>query len=217
MLAATDSKIAEAERDRQLTTGQAAYDLARCYAAEYKHPSLFITVGFSGAGKSTLAREVSRRLPTVYVSSDEIRASLPHVGMDVYSEANRARVYDELRHRAISNLARGNNVILDATFLSKDEQERAADLATSLGAGFRLLECRCHEDTIRERLRTRESTLLGDSEAGVRVFEQQLSQHPISTMVMPNISKDSVLSLDTSRPVGVTAREVVKAYLVRSD
>jgi len=104
VLAASEIEMPEPDRDRNTSIAAAAYDLARCYSGERTTPALMITVGYSGSGKSTLAREISRRLPAILLSSDEIRKELvdqlPCKG-DLYSPANRTHVYDELRHRAI--------------------------------------------------------------------------------------------------------------------
>src|SRR5207245_574001 len=70
LLAAAESEIAPAEREAQRQQAKTAYDLARCLAARHKQPALIIMVGYSGSGKSVVARELSRRLPAILLSTD---------------------------------------------------------------------------------------------------------------------------------------------------
>src|SRR5206468_930051 len=149
------------EREQHRRTGAAAFDLARSYACP-SAPTLWITVGLSGSGKSALARELARRLPAVRLASDEVRKELAGVPLTTrlephwYSPAVHAEVYAQMRQRAAAWLARGEHVILDAAFLGRRERELARRVAVEPGGTFRVVECRCPDALMRERLAERD-------------------------------------------------------------
>jgi len=219
MRAANERARSGQDRDEQLKTAAAAYDLARCYASKRDRPALFVTVGYCGAGKSTLAHEVSRRLGASHVSSDRIRRELVGLlpkGDDVYSDDHHAHIYDELRHRALDALDVGTSVILDATFLAQGEQAEAAGVASLENADFWILKCECPEETIRERLCDCEHHTGDLSDADIAVFERQISQFSGLTVAERHNGKQGgVIQLNTSLPVEITAREVVNRVLAR--
>lgn len=219
MLAAAESEIPEPERQAQRDIASAAYDLALFYAHLRPHPALFITVAFSGAGKSVLARELARRLPAIHLSSDLARKEQANMTVDgslppeQYTAARRAAVYETLRQRAADVLQAGQNVILDATFLDPKEQEAAACLAREHQAEFWILECRCPDAVIRQRLQSRRADPNG-SDAGLAVYEQQRSAFADPEKLVPRLPPGSHhLVVDTEPPGAQSAHRVVQHFL----
>jgi uncharacterized protein len=158
-----DPYISETERKMALNTARSYFELAGSYSRS--KPRLFITVGLVGSGKSTLAKTLARRLGLTVISSDVTRkqmASIPltehhfdQMESGIYSENFTRLTYDSLYVEAEKILKRGDSVILDASFISNGERNRASALAANTGVDFYILECRLDETNTRHRLAKR--------------------------------------------------------------
>jgi aminoglycoside phosphotransferase family enzyme/predicted kinase len=218
LMAAAESELEAAERKAQRDIAAAAYALGRCQARRRSRPALLITRGFSGCGKSQLARELSRRLPAVHLSTDRVRKELAGVPttetLDAaqYTPAQRAAVYEEVRRRAESALRSGEHVLLDATFQAEAEINAAAELARTVGAEFWIVDCRCPDAIIRERLlgRRRDPNA---SDADLAVY---LAQRDRYRLLSPDNYRSPetglLLPIDTSQTPGEAAAEVVAHF-----
>ena len=215
LFAAEEREVPAQQRAAHRSIAATAYDLARCYARESAKPALLITIGLSGSGKSSLARELSRRLPAIVLSSDNVRkeragvARTSHLNQSHYSSAERSNVYAELYRRASSYLASGEHVLLDATFLSAAERDAAHQLAKGHNAEFWMLECQCPDDVIRRRLGMRHAQA-NASDADVAIYEEQFRS--FVPMVAPE-GQDKFnqfhVVIDTAAPeLGAVARVV---------
>jgi len=101
----------------------------------------------------------------VVLNSDETRkelAGLRHddpaaadFGQGLYRPATKTKTYEELRRRAHRLLEHGQSVILDASWLSSDERDKAAELATSVEAELLQIVCRCPGVLADDRVRSR--------------------------------------------------------------
>lgn len=78
-------------------------------------PIFTMMVGLPGSGKSTKAKE----LGGIICSSDEIRKELFGDENHVCTNQENAKVFEEMFKRTKANLLAGNNVVYDATNLSK--------------------------------------------------------------------------------------------------
>lgn len=107
--------------------------------------------GLPGTGKTTVAGALADGAGAVLLSSDRLRKEM--AGLDpltpspagyreqLYSPATTGRVYAELRHRAALLLARGESVVLDASWTSAEQRREAAEVAQATSAD--LIELRC--------------------------------------------------------------------------
>lgn len=75
-----------------------------------------MTIGFPGCGKSTAAKEQNELYGTIIVSSDAIRKE---VFGDEDNQDHNTEVFEIMAKRTIENLKAGNDVIYDATNLSR--------------------------------------------------------------------------------------------------
>lgn len=126
---------------------------------------LAIVGGLPGVGKSTVATGLAGRTGAVVLSSDRLRKEL--AGLDptrsaaagyregIYSPAHTDATYTELLYRAGLLLARGESVVLDASWTDRRWRDTAADLARHARAAFLPLRCRTDSDTAADRIRTR--------------------------------------------------------------
>jgi predicted kinase len=153
--------------------------------------ALVITHGVSGSGKTHLARRLCEQLGWIQLRSDVERRRLfghwgpvpPAVPLsgDPYREEVSERLYGEgLVACAEAILSAGLSLIVDATFLKRRQRHVMADLATRLGVGFAILDCRCSSDLARQRIQSRRRRGLDPSEADEAVLETQLvNQEPL--------------------------------------
>jgi len=142
---------------------------------------LIIVCGLPGTGKSTLAKWLSSDLKGEVLRTDLIRrklfkdASLEEVLKsenpmqydlerifdrqesipEQYQKMiwkQKEMVYDELLRRVETLLEKGSNVILDGTFYKRKLREKIYSIAEKANVSAYLIECRCPEKTVENRL-----------------------------------------------------------------
>lgn len=136
---------------------------------------LVLVGGPPGSGKSTLAGSLAERLGFDLVASDPVRKELAGIAPQtsaaapfeegIYTDAWTARTYAELRSRAGMLLARGESVILDASWRDPGQRAAVARLADDAAAELVQLRCEVPADVAAERLRERR----GVSDADERI------------------------------------------------
>jgi aminoglycoside phosphotransferase family enzyme/predicted kinase len=187
------AKIAQLARAQTEDSGRTTELLARYrsyvgYGLELiqpRKPRLFITHGLSGSGKSHLAAHLAERLPGIRLRSDverkrlaglaaEARTGSPPAG-GLYGADMTAKTYSHLAELAGLLLDAGHSVIVDATFLKREQREEQRRIAKRCGAEFLILNCRAPMELLRERIRAR--TLAGNdpSEADLAVLREMMS------------------------------------------
>ncbi|MFW6151187.1 MAG: AAA family ATPase, partial [Chloroflexota bacterium] len=223
-----DPDIAREDKEQVLRRARRYFDLALLYS---RRPLLIITSGLIGTGKSTVAGSVAGRLGCGIISSDVTRKQLAGVPLTehryegfqggIYSEDFSRRTYEAMLTQARDRLARGDCVILDASFSKRQQRARARQLAREQGCSFLLLECVLPEQEIKRRLerRTSQETV---SDARWDLFASQKAQYEPVTETTPHkpthptpvtgIAPEEHLILDTSRPAESLA-ETVHTYL----
>ena len=152
------------------------------HAMRYAHPGqprLTITHGLSGSGKTTGARNFIQLHGGILLRSDIIRQRFPvevheqpALNEGRYTAAMTARTYQRLEELSRSILTEGFSVVVDATFLRRDQRDLFRELAHQLKVPFQILEFDAPVDELRQRISNR----TGDaSEATLEVLESQLS------------------------------------------
>ncbi|HVU52361.1 MAG TPA: AAA family ATPase [Polyangia bacterium] len=161
-LIASDEDAPPEARKRKRAEARRDFALCRSYAGRALEPPFVVVVGgMIGSGKSTLAEALGRALAAPVISSDRTRKALAGLGArerggaELYTEAARARVYDELLRRADGVLGSGRPVVLDATFSEARRRGQARELARAHGAEAVVVEVGCAEATLRARLARR--------------------------------------------------------------
>lgn len=144
-------------------------------------PGLGITHGFSGSGKSTVAMSVIDRDGGVRIRSDVERHRIGNrfnLSRRYTAEVSRF-VYETLLDRARCGLQAGFPIIVDATFLKRQDRESFTQLAQELGVEFSIVDCDAPYEVLCERIRTRTDD---PSEADINVLNLQMKNHdPLTT------------------------------------
>lgn len=137
-------------------------------------PRLILMHGVSGSGKTVISTQIVEALGAVRLRSDIERKRMSDAVS--YSADARAQIYAHLRERAEHLLALGLTVVVDATFLTRDQRAPFQRLAQEQAAGFAVVACRARDEVLRERLEARTRAARDASDAGVEVMEQQQPQ-----------------------------------------
>lgn len=146
---------------------------------------LAITTGVSGLGKSRSSQAIADRLGWIRLRSDVERKRLfglwgipaaAELRGDPYSPS----VSEELLGQRLPQLARklieaGFPVVVDATFLRRQDRRRMAELADSLGVPFLILAPTAKKAVALERIQKRRRHGRDPSDADAEVLEQQLA------------------------------------------
>lgn len=198
------------QRDAELRARN-YFNLARRYATPLNKETVIAVIGLSGTGKTSVARAIAGELGMRVVSSDTVRKLLFEItegpigyGEGPYNSEGNRLTYQTLIDKGPSLLKETGGVVLDATFQRSTDRLAAQDMATDLGAQWRLVECQLSPDLVRSRLDERAAQRDGLSDA---TWETYLRQRE-SFEAVHDPRGDTHLVLDTSRSLSLTSRKV---------
>jgi len=172
---------------------RAYFDAARAYLAPAA-PVLIAVGGVSGTGKTTVARalapEIGASPGALVIRSDVERKRLFGVGEterlpeSAYQGGANARVYDRIMGRAHRGLAAGRSVVLEATFLRREDRARVRKLAGSAGVAFVPVWLSAPAETLKQRVDARTADA---SDATSDVVAAQLERAPSGQIPWPGV------------------------------
>ena len=129
---------------------------------------LALVGGLPGTGKTTVAGALADRFGAVLLSSDRLRKELAGLspmehaaaayGEGLYTAERTDELYAQLLHRASGLLARGESVVLDASWTRIRHRTAAEELARRTCSDLVRLECRTTADIAARRIATRGPT-----------------------------------------------------------
>ena len=137
---------------------------AKFVKTELSQNILLITCGLPGTWKTETSQEISKIKGYPILRTDLIRLEVLKNEdiFDVKVAGNinkRMLVYDEMFRQAETLAKKGKGVILDATFVTRDLRERAAEIAAKTKIPFVILQTSCSEEASINRIlrRTKEN------------------------------------------------------------
>lgn len=189
MVRAKVSKIRQGQAaPKEALPAAADFSAYLALAARYTQPArpvLIITHGLSGSGKSSYAQPLASHLQAIHIRSDIERKrlfgltaqqrSLSAIEGGIYTRDASARTYQHLAETARTILASGYSVIVDATFLKREQRDLFGALAKALRLPWVILHFSADEETLRANIRARLRAGGDASEADLAVLEQQLA------------------------------------------
>ncbi len=147
-------------------------------------PQLIITHGLSGSGKSFWARQLVEQLHAIRIRSDVLRKtqhgltpldqSDSEPGGGLYTSATSADLYEAMAAIAVDLLKEGQNVIVDAACLQKQQRETLTGAGTLAGARCCLLSFTAPRDVLERRIVERSRDGTDPSEADLKVLDWQV-------------------------------------------
>ncbi|HGM5583186.1 TPA: AAA family ATPase [Pseudomonas putida] len=176
------------QRATTLRTYRNYANLAESYSAI---PSrlLAITHGVSAVGKSHVAMRLVESLGAIRVRSDVERKRLfgeqpsqssGQLQAGIYDQEASTATYQRLNKLAATILHAGFPVVLDATYLKREQRKAVAEVASSTGVPFLILDCQAPEAVIISWLEQRQSENVDPSDATLEVVKaQQASRDPL--------------------------------------
>jgi predicted kinase len=118
---------------------------------------LLITCGLPGTWKTETSEEIARMECYPILRSDLIRLEVLK-GENIFDEkiasdmSKRTMVYDEIFRRADEALAKGDSLVVDATFVTQSLRRRAAEVAAKHNKTFVILETYCPQEVAISRI-----------------------------------------------------------------
>lgn len=160
-------------------------NLAESYSA-IPSPFLAITHGVSAIGKSHVALRLTEALGALRLRSDVERKRLYGTGQasplrdGLYSPGASEATYQRLHQLAAIALRSGFPVVIDATYLKRQQRDAAWQLAESTGTPFLILDCQAPDKVVQQWLSQRQAEGSDPSDATLQVIQaQQASREPL--------------------------------------
>lgn len=112
---------------------------------------IVIVCGLPGVGKTTIAKKLAPMIDGITISSDVVRKEL--FARPSYTRAEKSLIYDILALFARYIHESGKNCVVDATFNKETIREQFRKRLKVSNEEFKIIECRCPEDTVLQRLK----------------------------------------------------------------
>ncbi len=164
-------------------------------------PRLVLLAGLMGSGKTKQALELSHRADVRVLHSDVLRKQLAGLdpqqeqrvpfGTGIYSSEWTERTYTTLLDEARGELARGNSIILDASWSKARHRSLAREIAAEREALFAIVECRAPEELLVARL-SKPSRQITDGR--IELLDEQRAVYEVPT----SDEAELLVQIDTS-------------------
>jgi aminoglycoside phosphotransferase family enzyme/predicted kinase/CBS domain-containing protein len=179
-IASADSALGQKQREAAEQSVDRHLAFAESILRKRSCGSLVLLCGKVGTGKSTVAEYFGDECGGILISSDHLRkrlAGLPPearvavpTDTGLYSPQRRAAIYEAMLERAAPVVASGRLAVLDASFDTADQRDRARRWASERGAPVLLIEVECDEGTTLDRLTKRQAAGGSASDAGPEFY-----------------------------------------------
>lgn len=213
-----DPFISAEEKENSLNKARKYFTLAHSYAQGSPVPFVIITAGLVGTGKTSISQALGEKINGEVISSDATRKRLAGLPLTehrfeefesgLYSEDFSRKTYHKMLAEAEEILARGQSVILDASFRKAEERAKARQLAEKFGAGFLVIECVLDKNEVKRRLeqRLKEGTI---SDGRWEIFLRQKEEFD----KINEFWSENHLIVDTSKPLAELLTPILSRLL----
>jgi uncharacterized protein len=171
------------EKEKGLRDAREYFHLAEYYLNYFKRPfNPVVFMGLSGTGKSAIARDFSANW--LILRSDEMRKTMSGLGKGehryleygegIYSDALTRGLYCALVERTVDHALRGERVVVDATFLKKDQRRNFYETCMEKGLNPFFVHCFADESVLRDRITRRMEEGADVSDAHMGILDRQI-------------------------------------------
>jgi predicted kinase len=186
-------------------------------------PLLVVVCGLIGTGKSTLSAALAEITGFKVFRSDELRKDIAGIdkgkhsyepfGGGIYSSEFFDATYKILLKEASRLLENGDGVILDASFKKEKYRIEARKIADNFKIPFLLIECRCPDKVIRQRLEKREREGIDISDGRWPVFLKQKNDFE----GIAEIDKRVHLIINTDKTIDNNLKEILSVMDIEAN
>ncbi len=216
---ASEAEVPVAQRSQAGERARRYFQLAQAFAERSFPQSVIMMAGLSGTGKSFIAHALSGRAGAVLLSTDMIRrervdpATLGQApyGTAIYTPRERDLVYAEMMERARRHLALKRSVVLDATFLTRQQRGLARQLAAAAGVPLLVVWVSAPEDVVRGRLTARAGGAASDARWDTYLRQRERFEP------LDEVAPAQLLTLDSTRPLDQLVDGVLDAVAKLAD
>lgn len=179
-------------------------ELAESYTLP-RSPRLLIACGLSGSGKSHMGRRLREAMPVIHLRSDverkrlfgmpETATSNASLDAGIYFPTATKWTYGRLLRLADAILGYGYDVLVDATFITKERRMRFWSLAHQHGVPAAILALDAPLEVLRDRIICRRAQGRDASEASLDVLDRQRA----ARQPLDSDERVHAIFIDTSR------------------
>jgi len=210
-----DPGMSAAAKAEARSVARKYFRLSGRYAASlFRRPRLVVMMGLPGTGKTYLAQKLAARIDALHLMTDSIRKQLFGIPIDarrfagygkgLYAPGVSRKTYREMYRRARAYLAKGQVVLVDATFLQEDFRNEARALARRAGVPVLFVHADCPERTVASRMKRR-LRQGGFSDADLAVYRGMRRRFS------PPRTGPDLVRVDTRQPVGRSLAKIERA------
>lgn len=201
------AKVAAIAYDQSGGNDNSAYERFRRHLdwteklGDGKPGQLVVCCGLSGSGKSYWSAQLVPKLAAIRLRSDVFRKISAGLGVDensasgigsgLYDPQRSDALYSELTQLSSHLLQQGENVIVDATCLTKDQRDQFLSAAKGVGAKSIVLHLAAPDSVLRKRIVKRQQEGSDVSEADLAVLDWQQQHQEVPEAPEPMIVVDS--------------------------
>ncbi len=199
-------EVADAERDRLIAASQMYVELARRCAqgAQGVPPAIILMHGLSGSGKSVLAQALAERAGAILLRSDIERKRLSDLtplarsgstlASGIYTTSLTLTTYNRLLDLARVSVTAGYAVIVDATFLKRQQRDLFCREAHTRRIPFIIVDVVAPDIVLHARIAARLAAKIDASEADQEVLTHQT----LNSEALTATESSAVLCIDTA-------------------
>ncbi len=183
-------------------------DLCETFLDQNRAPQIILMHGVSGSGKTWLAEQLATHSNAIHVRSDVERKRLLGLKPDEATDQNVQGAYSaQLSHLTYQRLMALSyaitdarfTVIVDATFLKRDNRFAYERLANVAGINLHILSLTAPESLLKTRIQQRLKESRDASEATIGVLTQQLA----GELALTEKETASAIAVDTSQEIEI--------------